>query len=66
MVVIIQWDYYAITKYKHNCTYITKSHTCTLPQCTYLRWLLDHLAGTKGEHAICPQLNVKVSVAQEL
>ena len=31
-----------------------------------LGWLLDHLAGTEGEHAICALLSVKVNVAQEL
>ena len=31
-----------------------------------LGWLLDHLACSEGEHAICPLLSVKVNVAQEL
>ena len=104
--------YGAITQYKHNHTYVSKLHRCTLfphslslthVMCNSnsypvpstvpllpteyrverlypswvnvpvtcdprgdLGWLLDHLAGTEGEHAICPLLSVKVNVAQEL
>ena len=31
-----------------------------------LGWLLDNLAGTEGEHAVCPLLSVKINVALEL
>ena len=104
--------YCAITQYKHNRTYVTKLHRCTLSplslslthiMCTSnnypvpftvpllpteyrverlyppwvnvsvtcdlrgdLGWVLDHLACSEGEHAICPLLSVKVNVAQEL